>query len=853
MSITPPLSHVAFSGREILIFGHFPEEIGPFSCFCETSSLEPGIGDVVATQSTLNKLACLFQLSQSMPSRCQIGVRDRDGHRAVTAIFLVEDMFLTKIHTERMVVGHLSTVPMVGHNLFDVFKYDCLLGTSTFTAVRLSDSLIHCDVVPSIPGNFSLIGRVEGIPLAGPAADVHVSFETQVLDFEPKVALLGQNTRFRLIGIFQHGTFAKIGGVCRKTALIGIHWFFEFLPNILGDTPFQIGANCRDSPLFSSVVHVVEPSITSSIILYPTTLLLGARESITIFGNKLASIFEFCSFDNARFALMTIDDHTSVCILYSTRSVDLQPLMLSDFFGDNMVSVGFISISSLPELISVSQSPCGSNITLKLEYFEDAVCYRVQSYNLPIIFSRHNLVVLKVLSNIPPGLYTLEMSFCATNAWRSSGHELSVSVPPKVLTIEPSLIFAFSPSVVKLQFSREPLGHFCHFGPFLDSPESIIGNTMTCRVTLGPGVFQFEESSFELKVISRPQIDRVIPSSFVSGHSAAFQLVGTFDDFPNDITVLLGTSSGDCAILNSTIFLCEIDSFFSDSAHLSVVISFIGSSSFVFDTDFSVVVFDDPRPISVSLEDCCDNIIVSSSSLLSKYSCQIGLHVVPLLSHETNSYRCSFPQVNIGNVSFQIFHSLSRQRVFEVMTRKSPLVTFGISPSVASIAGGAFVAIFNVSQSWVPNQCVFGMLLADYSCNADSCGCMVPPIFESKFVVFQLKTNQTTVGNVPFSYVRPIQCSNFFPVTVSSEVFSITIVGQSFIPQTIALVGGIKCVSARSYNDTLMVVTCRHLDPGYVTIELTSNYVEFEKWKNPFLLSFSLRKSWFSMLFWICL
>jgi hypothetical protein len=292
-------------------------------------------------------------------------------------------------------------------------------------------------------------------------------------------------------------------------------------------------------------------------------------------------------------------------------------------------------------------------------------------------------------------------------------------VPPKVLTIEPSLIFAFTVSVVKLQFSREPLGHLCHFGPFLDSPESIIGHTMICRVTLGPGVFQFEGSSFELKVLPRPQVDKVIPSSFVSGHSAVFQLVGKFDDFPSDITVLLGTSSGVCSILNSTIYLCEIGSVFSDSAQLSVFVRFIGSSTFIFDTEISVAMFDDPRPISISLEDCCDNIIVSSRSSLSKYFCQIGLYVAPLLSHEILSYRCSFPHVNMGNVSVQILHSLSRQLVFEAIAFKSPPVTFDISPSVASIAGGAFVAIFNVSQSWVPNQCAFGTLLADYSCNGN--------------------------------------------------------------------------------------------------------------------------------------
>jgi len=225
---------------------------------------------------------------------------------------------------------------------------------------------------------------------------------------------------------------------------------------------------------------------------------------------------------------------------------------------------------------------------------------------------------------------------------------------------------------------------------------------MICRVTLGPGVFQFEGSSFELKVLPRPQVDKVIPSSFVSGHSAVFQLVGKFDDFPSDITVLLGTSSGVCSILNSTIYLCEIGSVFSDSAQLSVFVRFIGSSTFIFDTEISVAMFDDPRPISISLEDCCDNIIVSSRSLLSKYFCQIGLYVAPLLSHEILSYRCSFPHVNMGNVSVQILHSLSRQLVFEAIAFKSPPVTFDISPSVASIAGGAFVAIFNVSQSWFP-------------------------------------------------------------------------------------------------------------------------------------------------------
>ena len=139
MSITPPLSNVAFLGRAISIVGHFPEEIGPFSCVCETSSFETVIGDVVATQSTATKLECFFHMP--IQSRCQIGIQDRDGHRAVTTVFLVGNMSFTKIHAESMVVGHLSTVTMAGHNFFDVFKYDCLLGSSTFTAFRISDSL----------------------------------------------------------------------------------------------------------------------------------------------------------------------------------------------------------------------------------------------------------------------------------------------------------------------------------------------------------------------------------------------------------------------------------------------------------------------------------------------------------------------------------------------------------------------------------------------------------------------------------------------------------------------------------------------------------------------------------------
>jgi hypothetical protein len=60
-------------------------------------------------------------------ARCQIGIQDCDGHRAVTTVFLVGNMSLTKIHAESMVVGHPSTVTMAGHNLFDVFKYDCLV------------------------------------------------------------------------------------------------------------------------------------------------------------------------------------------------------------------------------------------------------------------------------------------------------------------------------------------------------------------------------------------------------------------------------------------------------------------------------------------------------------------------------------------------------------------------------------------------------------------------------------------------------------------------------------------------------------------------------------------------------
>jgi hypothetical protein len=116
--------------------------------------------------------------------------------------------------------------------------------------------------------------------------------------------------------------------------------------------------------LFSSFIDVVEPTITTSVTLYPTRLLLGASESITVFGNKISSIFHFCSFDNTRVELSKKGDNSSVCTLIGTKPNDAQPLVLSDFFGDYMVPVGLMSISTLPQVVSITQS--GSGVRLRL-------------------------------------------------------------------------------------------------------------------------------------------------------------------------------------------------------------------------------------------------------------------------------------------------------------------------------------------------------------------------------------------------------------------------------------------------------------------------------------------------------
>jgi hypothetical protein len=101
-------------------------------------------------------------------------------------------------------------------------------------------------------------------------------------------------------------------------------------------------------------------------------------------------------------------------------------------------------------------------------------------------------------------------------------------------------------------------------------------------VIVGPGVFQFAQSSFELHVVSRPRIDAVVPSSFVSGHSAAFHLIGKFYDFPSDIAVMFGVNFGYCSMANSSIFFCKIDNVFADSHRLSLFISLVASNSTFF-------------------------------------------------------------------------------------------------------------------------------------------------------------------------------------------------------------------------------------------------------------------------------
>ncbi len=183
MSIDPIPLKISFSGKEIVISGRFPIEIPPYRCFCESLSSASILGDILVARSTASNVSCVFLPLPS--SRCQVGVSDGDGRQALTAVFLVADMHLVKIQADDMVVEHLSTVAMAGRNLLDGLSYDCLLGSSTFTAHRISDSLIRCDVVPFVPGNFLLIGRVEGVPSPGPSVHVHVSSQTQVLDFAP--------------------------------------------------------------------------------------------------------------------------------------------------------------------------------------------------------------------------------------------------------------------------------------------------------------------------------------------------------------------------------------------------------------------------------------------------------------------------------------------------------------------------------------------------------------------------------------------------------------------------------------------------------------------------------------------
>jgi len=78
----------------------------------------------------------------------------------LTAVVLVAEMLIAKFNVLNIfVVEHLSTVAMTGRNFIEGLSYDCYLGNSTHTAIRISESLIHCHVLPSIPGNFSLIGR----------------------------------------------------------------------------------------------------------------------------------------------------------------------------------------------------------------------------------------------------------------------------------------------------------------------------------------------------------------------------------------------------------------------------------------------------------------------------------------------------------------------------------------------------------------------------------------------------------------------------------------------------------------------------------------------------------------------
>ena len=81
-----------------------------------------------------------------------------------------------------------------------------------------------------------------------------------------------------------------------------------------------------------------------------------------------------------------------------------------------------------------------------------------------------------------------------------------------------------------------------------------------------------------------------------------------------------------------------------------------------------------------------------------------------------------------------------------------------------------------------------------------------------------------------------------FPVVVSSKVFSITILGQELVPQTVAFVGGNKCVSRSAANHTVMVLKCKCPDPGFVFLELTFNNVEIVSCDEPLLVEFFIAR-----------
>ena len=72
MGVAPSPSKIAFSGKEISFSGHFPEEISPYNCFCESLLFAPIWGEVLTTRSTLSNLSCVFWLQPS--SRCQVGI-----------------------------------------------------------------------------------------------------------------------------------------------------------------------------------------------------------------------------------------------------------------------------------------------------------------------------------------------------------------------------------------------------------------------------------------------------------------------------------------------------------------------------------------------------------------------------------------------------------------------------------------------------------------------------------------------------------------------------------------------------------------------------------------------------------